>query len=234
MNVNDALTAVNNWYNSIKNAKKNNDPSTLNDYLNQGSCFSITRSQYNTWRGITGVSYLHAYPCVINGQLQFILIDDVTDSASRLDGNNIFLSPYTYGITTNVYQSSTSGTGDISFLNALERNFRWLMNRQTWVNSTVANKQTIFQAFAIPFSDLTNMFENLPTRINEIYGVLGFLDNGSILGSPDLILWADTIGFNNPASVEDLSCPVPPFGAVGSYTNVNHFQLLVQSNSTNQ
>lgn len=220
MKINDALNAVNSWYQSIENADQ------LINYLNQGFCFSITQSQFQTWSAISDVSSLHAYPAVVNGQMFFVLIDNVTDSQRQLTEDTIFESSYTYGITSNVFQSTTNGNSNITFLDALERNFRWQMNKQTWINNTISAGQPVFQSFVIPFTDLSNMFGQ--SGVTEVYGVIGVSEDKGQLGATDVILWSDTEGFIDPASVEDLSYPVPPFG--GSIT-VNDFQLLVQSNS---
>jgi hypothetical protein len=203
------LDAINAWTGIITN------PDQLLANLNQGYSFVIDRSQFNTWNRISGVDTIHAYPAIFNGVMTFVVVDNVTDANPNIDFNNVFTCAYTYGKTDTVLANIQGPPNNISIEDALERVFRWLMNKNGWVNNT----NRMFQGFTIPFSDLTNLFAS--TVGDEIYVLIGMKDDGTT----DLILWSDTVSFLDPRSVADVSCSIPPFGSEGE----GAFQLLVQS-----
>ncbi|MDH4474737.1 MAG: hypothetical protein QE487_19185 [Fluviicola sp.] len=202
------LDAINAWTGIITN------PDQLLANLNQGYSFVINRSQFNTWNGISGVNTIHAYPAILDNVMTFVVVDNVTDANSKINFDNVFTCDYTYG-KTDAILANIQGPSNISIEDALERVFRWLMNKTGWVNTA----NPMFQGFTIPFSDLTNLFGS--TAGDDLYVLIGMKDDGTT----DLILWSDTVSFLDPRSVADVSCSIPPFGSEGE----GAFQLLVQS-----
>lgn len=209
----EILDAINAWTSIIAN------PIQILENLNQGYSFLITRDQYDKWKTITGVSCLHAYPAIFDGVMKFVLVDDVTDSDEDIDFDNVFTSNYTYGKTDTTLANIYGPPNNISIQDALERVFRWLMNRTGWVHHAMTVRNGMFQAFTVPFEDLIDLFNS--TEGDELYVLIGMKTDASA----DLILWSDTVSFLDPKSVADVSCAIPPFGSEGEAA----FQLLVQS-----
>jgi hypothetical protein len=209
----EILNAINAWTSIITN------PDQLLANLNQGYSFVINRNQFNTWNRITGVDTIHAYPAIFNGVLQFVVVDNVTDANPNIDYNNVFTCNYTYGKTDTVLASIPGPPNNISIEDALERIFRWLMNKTGWVNHAMTVRNGMFQGFTIPYSDLTELFAS--TTGDDLYVLIGMKDDGLT----DLILWSDTVSFLDPRSVADVSLAIPPFGSEGEAA----FQLLLQS-----
>ncbi|ASS47789.1 MAG: hypothetical protein A3D31_18825 [Candidatus Fluviicola riflensis] len=209
----EVLDAINAWTDIIA------DPNQLLVNLNQGYSFVITRDQYNTWSGITGVSCIHAYPAIFSGIMKFVVVDDVTDANEDIDFDNVFTNTYTYGKTDTTLGNIYGPPNNISIQDALERVFRWLMNKNGWVHHAMTVRNGMFQAFTIPFEDLVDLFAS--TEGDELYVLIGMKTDGAA----DLILWSDTMSFLDPKSVADVSCAIPPFGSEGE----GAFQLLVQS-----
>lgn len=208
----DILGAINSWTSIIS------QPEQLLANLNQGYSFIITRDQFDAWNSITGVDTLHAYPAIFNEVMSFVVVDNVTDANPTINYNNVFTCDYTYGKTDTVL-ANINGPSNITIQDALERIFRWLMNKNGWVRDAMTSRAGMFQGFTIPYSDLTSLFGS--TVGNEIYVLIGMKDDGTT----DLILWSDTVSFLDPRSVADVSCPIPPFGSIGEAG----FQLLLQS-----
>ncbi|MES2557876.1 MAG: hypothetical protein V4604_17105 [Bacteroidota bacterium] len=209
----DILDAINAWTDIISN------PAQLLANLNQGYSFVITRDQYETWNSITGVSAIHAYPAIFSEVMKFVVTDNVTDADEDIDFENVFTCNYTYGKTDTVLANIQGPPNNISIQDALERVFRWLMNKTGWVYHAMTIRDGMFQGFTIPFEDLTELFGS--TEGDEIYVLIGMKTDGAA----DLILWSDTVSFLDPKSVADVSCAIPPFGSEG----INAFQLLLQS-----
>ncbi|HLP55508.1 MAG TPA: hypothetical protein VK151_10785 [Fluviicola sp.] len=151
--------------------------------------------------------------------MKFVVVDNVTDAEEDINFDNVFVNNYTYGKTDTVLATIPGPPNNISIQEALERVFRWLMNKTGWVHHAVTVRDGMFQGFTIPFSDLIDLFES--TKGDDIYVLIGMKDDGSA----DLILWSDTMSFLDPRSVADVSCAIPPFGAVGE----EGYQLLLQS-----
>lgn len=209
----EILDAINAWTSIIAT------PIQILENLNQGYSFLITRDQYDIWKNITGVTCLHAYPAIFDGVMKFVLVDDVTDANEEIDFDNVFTSNYTYGKTDTTLANIYGPPNNISIQDALERVFRWLMNKTGWVHHAMTVRNGMFQAFTIPFDDLTDLFNS--TEGDELYVLIGMKTDGAA----DLILWSDTLSFLDPKSVADVSCAIPPFGSGGEAA----FQLLVQS-----
>jgi len=94
---------------------------------------------------------------------------------------------------------------------------QWNVFVESWVYNKVRTTYGIFQAFKVPFSDLIAQFEK--TTITESVVLFGLSNNNQA----DLIIWgldtneqqqSDHPGnIVNDAPVDDMACPVPPFGS---------------------
>jgi hypothetical protein len=207
--------AVKAWTEVRKNADK-----TI-FHLNQGNSFAFTRDKYDMWSKQNPKS-LHAYPTVFNGQLAFTLIDEHNDSQKVIDFSLVHVAHYTYGTPvpySNPMPHSSQNDGhELTTREALERVFRWSMNKNSWVNDTVHTTDGIFQAFYIPFDDLKKLFKE---GIKEVYVAIGLKTDGE----PDLILWNEIYDFWIPSIAADVTMPGPPFTALAPEET---FQLLAQ------
>lgn len=211
-------TAINNW--TINRP----DSTAIISFLNQGSCFEIQRNDTMKWK-LKNPEFIHAYPAIFDGVLKFVLVDDVTDSDPNIDYDYVFTKDYTYGAPpTNVVD--VPGSSNISIEDALQRVFRWSMTKDNWVINNCRSTNGVFQAFHIPASDLYKLFED--TTGDCVYVVIGLiLDPVTRIEIPDMILWNELTIFVDPAMVQDVALPVPPFGVDQPETN---YQLLLQSN----
>lgn len=209
----DAIAkAINTWTINRSNAN------ILLGFLNQGYNFEITREEFNRWSNLNP-KYIHAYPAVFDGVLNFVVVDSVTDANRTINYSFVFTKRYTYG-ALEALQIDFPGESNITILDGLERVFRWLMNKPAAVNKIVKSENGIFQAFRIPFADLQNLFSK--TSGDKVYALLGLKSDDT----PDLILWNEIQNFVDPAMVEDTVVPVPPFYVANPVTD---YQLLVQS-----
>lgn len=206
-------TAINNWTNA------RTDATTAWNLLNQGYSVIIPRSAFNTWNQNSDVRALHLYPAVFNGVLKFVAVDNVTDSDEAIDYGNVFTLDYTYGGVDPTSTPYPPGSSNISIQDALERGFRWSMNKRAWLEGAVNNTggNLVFQVFVIPFEDLTQLFGS--TSNDRIFAVIGLKTDNKA----DMLLWNNTQTFVNPQSVADVTYTCPPFGQMSDY------QLLVQS-----
>ena len=104
---------------------------------------------------------------------------------------------------------------------ALERCFRWLINRKSYINQTVEPKggsEGLFQVIHIPFSDLLSIFGGNDT-VEDIITVFGMREEEQVI--PELILWSDD--FQKHTLVADVALPIPPFD---NGQNPQDYQLL--------
>lgn len=186
-------------------------------YLNQGYSFMISRNDYDMW-ATKNPEYIHAYPAVFTGVMKFVLVDSVTDANTDIDYKYVATKNYTYGAVDPVRFDFSAPNGNITILEALERVFRWSMNKNSAVPRMCSSKDGIFQAFNIPFSDLQDLFAASATQ--NLYVVIGMQDSGI----PELILWNETYNFVYSSMVDDVAMPVPPYPA-----GTAGYQLLVQS-----
>jgi hypothetical protein len=200
-------------------AKARTSATEVLGYLKQGTCFKIERSNYDLWKAKSPKD-LHVYLGVFDGQLQFILIDSESDKDPAANIGSIVVQDYYPGLNVQDAGLIDHATdGSIKVVDALKRVMKWSMFMESWVKGCVKSAAGIFQAFIIPFSDLSSQFEAV--GCHETLVVFGL--NGR---NADLMLWgmpsnAGGGGLRTMASaagygdvnypVEDLSTPCPPF-----------------------
>lgn len=206
-------TAIHNWTTARNNAL------TAWNLLNQGYSVVIPRDAFDVWNSNSDVTSLHLYPAVFDGTLQFVGVDNLTDADSKINYDNVFTLDYTFGGVDPNSTPYPPGNSNISIQDALERGFRWSMNKRAWLEAAVQGRtgNMVFQVFVIPFSDLVQLFDT--TEDDRIFGVIGLKSDNTT----DMLLWNDTTTFIDPQSVADVTYTCPPFGQMAE------FQLLVQS-----
>ena len=187
-------------------------------YLKQGSCFKIEKSNYDLWK-TKSPENLHVYLAVFDGQLQFVLIDSESDKNPEANIDSIVVQDYYPGL--NVLDGGIidhAKDGSVKVVEALKRVMRWTVFMESWVRNSVESSAGVFQAFVLPFSDLTSQFET--AGCYETMAIFGL--NGK---NADLMLWgmpttiessglrtaAVPTGEDKGTPVEDISTPCPPF-----------------------
>lgn len=195
---------------------------TLLGLITQGNYFEITRDMYDNWTG-NAPEYIHAYVGVDTSNtasIGFLLIDSVCDSdPATVTLENISYTPYCEGFNELQGIPPFSGNEDpnnnITIINALERSFRWMLNRKKFIENKVAEGASettgIFQAFHIPMSDLDAIFAD--PDANKALVIIGLQADNT---TAELILWSEEYEVNQ--TVEDVALPIPPFGDPNNYS----------------
>jgi len=230
MSLDTIHTAISNWNTYRQNASK------ANDYISQGNFFTISRELYETWKNADPENgepaFIHAYLGVPDdGALTIYLVTDQADQAAPPTLEQITSCPWQSDVA--LHQSiprfgDIDPTGQINILTGLERFFRWHLQKVRWFTDNAINEQgehNIFQAFNIPFSDLTAIFNaDINGVQNEEALVVIGLDNEH---KAELILWGDT--FQSIEMIADVSFPVPPFKPPHLQSN---YKLLIAAGAT--
>ena len=186
-------------------------------YLKQGTCFKIEKSNYDLWK-TKSPKDLHVYLGVFDGQLQFILIDSESDKDPDANIDSIVVQDYYPGL--NVLDGGIvdhAKDGSVKVVDALKRVMKWTVFMESWVRNSVESSAGIFQAFVLPFSDLTSQFEN--AGCYETMAILGLQGKNADLmlwglpsnGESKQLLTADASTSDGGYPVEDIATPCPPF-----------------------
>ena len=209
-----------------------NNPDAVINYINQGSCFRISREGFVAWEILYNNLYLqdstiifdiHAYfglvqkPDEIGFSLSLFCVDSHTDSQPVANNNDpnylghLTEAPYEAGLISNVdfYPSNQSQTTTgITKEEALERFTRWNLYKDQWIN----DQADMVQVFKIPFDDLKDLFaDQTVEELVVVFGLQPISDAASYVRyEADLILFAHNsngLG-DNP---KDFTKPCPPF-----------------------
>jgi hypothetical protein len=211
MGIEEIKKAIGEWSNARTSAED------VLTYLKQGNCFKIERANYDLWKAKSPKN-LHVYLGVFDGQLQFVLIDSESDKNPVANVGSIIVQDYYPGLDLmNAGIVDHAVDGSVKVVDALKRVMKWSVFMESWVRNNVETSAGIFQAFVIPFSDLTSQFETAGcSEVMVIFGLHG--------KNADLMLWAlpsngeskqllaavaSTSDGGYP--VEDMATPCPPF-----------------------
>lgn len=214
MKLDEIKQAIGEW------AKARTSADDVLTYLKQGTCFKIEKSNYDLWKQKSPKS-LHAYLGIFEGQLQFILVDSESDKNPEANIDSFIVQDYYTGL--NVLDAGfidSAEDGSVNVMDALKRVMSWTVFMESWVRNSVKSSAGVFQAFIIPFGDLTSQFE----KSNSFESMVIFGLHGK---KADLILWGMPTnvedGHLRTASVaevakagcpvENLATPVPPMGS---------------------
>jgi len=176
MKLDEIKQAIGEW------AKARTSADDVLSYLKQGTCFKIEKSNYDLWKQKSPEN-LHAYLGVFEGQLQLILVDSESDKKPEENLESFIVQDYYTGL--NVLDAGfidSAKDGNIKVTDALKRVMSWTVFMESWVRNSVESSVGVFQAFIIPFSDLTAQFEESNSfESMVIFGLKG--------KKADLILW---------------------------------------------
>lgn len=223
MELQEIKTAIQTW-NGIR---ANADQSLI--ILATGHYFTIDRDMYNYWDArISAEDMIHAYVGVIidendHQRINFFLIDAVADANPEFELNDIKISSFQYGFENNQTIPRFENIPEpdkLSIAIALERSFRWILNRESYIRGTVVpggGDEGLFQAMHFKMSDLNAIFAD--ENVNNAVVVIGMMDDVETgVCTPELLLWSDD--FSKHEVVADVALPIPPF------TNEVNYQLL--------
>ena len=203
--------------------------------LNTGTFFTIKQSDVLEWQ-TQNPEWLHAYFGVEGKKLFFILIDSVTDkipmekmSDEEIERIKVREFNNDLDLLTYDFIADETGSAKITVKEALSRNLRWQMMKESWINEQIAgfhnNQAPIGLVFRAPFSDLkTLLIDENQSTVSAVMG-LKFRENPQPEESTyllDLTFWGmDDSGTSTVKAVanpdnpglEDLTALVPPYSA---------------------
>lgn len=194
-------------------------------FLTSGVGFEISREEYEKWQEHSP-SNLHVYIGLVEFELMFFVVDNVTDESGS--GYEKFL--FTKGFTKN-YHPNANATFDITKVaiddnEALHRSFHWLLGSRNWFEHDKSNNKFfneendwkgIVRAFEVPFEDLMAIFK---TGTEQAFAFLAIRPpkptDPTTNNLIEIILCNEPVnnGANEVINVEifkDITVPVPPF-----------------------
>lgn len=197
--------------------------------LETGHYFKISKAMYEFWKGrISEEEMIHAYLGVVvdendHEKINFFLIDQKADENPEFTQADIKIADFHYGFEENQSIPRFENIDEPDRLTisiALERGFRWMINRKSYIEKTVnpeGGNSGLFQVLHFKRSDLDHIFadENASEAI-VVFGMKDDVETGVL--TPELLLWSDS--FHKHEIVADVAFPIPPF------SNENHYQLL--------
>lgn len=229
LNLQEIKNAISLW-----NNRRANSTDAL-DILASGHYLTIEREYFETLinKGIGAEEYIHAYVGVVIEdlveRLNFFLIDASSDGPNgSISDAYIYQTPFKYGFSESHhilnFEDFDSGT-QLTVGTALERGFRWLVNRKSYIENIVSpegGNTGLFQVIHFQFGDLINLFEG-ESEVDVVYAVFGMRGQNSDVepNTPELIFWQGD--FKRGELVEDVALPIPPFEFE------NNYQLLSSS-----
>ena len=209
MKIEDVKKSIKAW-SSVRNS-----PDKVLTYFKQGSCFKITKAQFDQWNK-NSPEKLHVYPAIVGDKLKFVLIDSESDKDAANHMDALFEQEFLKGL--DIAQEGfidNAIDGNLTVTDALKKMAHWTMFVDSWVANSAHTENGISQAILVPFSDLKSHFEGTS---NPESAVFFGLENGQA----DLLLWG--LKAKQPAgsmmltaeagiAVADMTVNVPPYGA---------------------
>lgn len=165
----------------------------------QGGCYSYTVQQFPY-----ASSHIHAYPALLDGELNFFMIPSHYDTPEYAETFNEYVQPCEVFWTA--LENDPPPGQEINPATAEQRIQDWNTMYETWIpNRVTAAGPGMFQAFQIGIDDFTEP---------EVYVHLGLrkITKPTLKYEPDLIVINSDIK-TQAVSFDDFVKPVPPFGA---------------------
>lgn len=190
-----------------------NSPDKVLTYFKQGSCFKITKAQFDQWNK-NSPEKLHVYPAIVGDKLKFVLIDSESDKDAANHMDALFVQDFLDGLDIAEEGFIDNAIdGNLTITDALKKMAHWTMFVDSWVAKTAPTENGIFQALLVPFSDLKSHFDGTSNPESVVF--FG-LENGKA----DLLLWGlkpkQPAGLKMAAAeagipVSDTITSVPPY-----------------------
>ncbi len=216
-----------------------NNTVAANNYFNNGAYFSISKSDYATWKskweGLNRPSNfnIHAYLALENHNyaatfsLCLFCVDSRTDKLSVEGNENEYLlnlkhaSFHAATLSNPIFNMNLLSINTLDPLEALQRSTLWTFHKETWL----LQQTNMTQILVIPFKDLTVLFDN--PAVDAVICQPALTD-GPTSGTfqMDMIIWghSDTGGIVGKYP-QDLIQPKPPYSVAPSIA----YNLLVYS-----
>lgn len=194
--------------------RDNQDATQINALFSVGNYFKYTREDSNAVTATEKASFMHAYMGVTDNKLKIFMIDATKDTKAQYDSAEGIL-PYITVCT--LHEETGNVGGEISKQEALLRIGAWNADHEEWIDNQVQTTDNIFQAFAIPESDLHE------GQQLKIYFALKANPTPQI-ASADLVVVEKTGTAAKQVLYYDMVRPVPPFG---SFAQSNFYLLQV-------
>ena len=207
MKIEDVKKSIKAW-SSVRNS-----PDKVLTYFKQGSCFKITKAQFDQWNKNSPAN-LCVYPAIVGTQLKFVLIDSESDKDTANHMDALFVQDFLVGLDIAAEGFIDNAIdGNLTITDALKKMAHWTMFVDSWVANSPHTENGIFQALLVPFSDLKSHFEGTS---NPESAVFFGLENSQA----DLLLWG--LKAKQPAgsmmltagagiAVADMTVTIPPY-----------------------
>lgn len=206
MDLNQILECLGRW-NDLRLAK---DADAINSYFEEGNSFLFKTNDFVVGKDI----FMHVYPGITaSGELKFFLISSQNDTEDQYKASESLAQ---YITVCDLTESHNLGD-EITPEEAIGRIENWKYHHTEWINNQVETPENIFQAFAIPSSDIIDG-DDL-----RIYMGLKPTENSY---EADLVIFDKTdeiLTFNS--HFFDMVRPVPPFHAEGALKETNFYLL---------
>lgn len=212
MNLNEICESILEW-NSLR---ENREAQKITALFEEGNNFSFTNENQLK---IASDSYLHVYPGVASdGKLKIFLIEAARDTQEQYQSKEGILPFITQ---CNLNHAANLGE-QIPDQEALARIQNWKENYPEWIAAQVTQPDNVFQAFAVPLSDLA------PGHSLNIFFAL---KNGNpvLNATADLIVYDESPEgqLGNFTKYFDMVRPVPPFHIDTPLDKENFFLLEI-------
>ena len=192
--------------------RDNQDATQINELFSVGNYFKYTRETPISVADQTKTSFMHAYMGVTDDKLKIFMIDASKDTKAQYDSPEGILP---YITVCSLHEETGNVGGEITRQEALLRIGAWNADHEEWIENQVETPDNIFQAFAIPESDLHE------GQQLKIYFALKASPTPQI-ASADLVVVEKTGTSAKQVLYYDMVRPVPPFGSIAQ----SNFYLL--------
>lgn len=212
MNLNEICKSITEW-NSLRESKQAQKITAL---FAEGNNFSFKNENQPK---IASDSYMHVYPGVASdGKLKIFLIDAARDTQEQYQSKEGIL-PF----ITQCDLNHSENLGDvIPEEEALARILNWKENYPEWIAAQVTQPDNVFQAFAVPLSDLAEGHS-----LNIFFALKN--ENPGLDATADLIVYDESPEgqLSNFSKYFDMVRPVPPFHMDTPLDKENFFLLEI-------
>lgn len=195
--------------------RDNQDATQINALFSVGNYFKYTReTPKNVETEVGKIYYMHAYMGVFENKLKIFMIDAANDTQAQYESPEGILP---YITVCSLHEETGNVGGEITKQEAMLRIGAWNADHETWIENKVETPENIFQAFAIPESDLHE------GQQLKIYFALKANPSPEI-ASADLVVVEKTGTSAKQVLYYDMVRPVPPFG---SFAQSNFYLLEI-------
>lgn len=211
-------------------------------FLTSGFGFCIKKSDFQSWLDLkpnTNPSFIHCYLGINGLELEFYLVDDVSDTAEQyLLGQSLFVKEFVRRIDPNsLPPGQAESFKPIKFANngigvdqAEDRVMRWILSSQFWFQDQMEkvannNGDGVLQVITIPFQDLQSLFQDSDSDVYAMFAMKDYNDPNHNYGYNLELILAHVVDVDSPIPVnvrafQDVTQPHPPFSLATAAFNL--------------